>query len=56
MYESDPIGFGSDSDSNLLGSDRIGFLFFLSDRIGFCRFFVGSDRTWFFSIQIKIQE
>jgi hypothetical protein len=51
--ESDPIR--SDSDSNLLGSDRIGSFFycrigsdfvgFLSDRIGLDFFFiVGSDR------------
>ena len=45
VCESDPSPIQSDPDSNLLGSDRISF--FLSDRIGFCRFFVGSDLGFF---------
>ena len=41
--QSDPIGFGSDSDSNSLGSDRISFFY--------CR--IGSDFVRFVSDRIR---
>jgi hypothetical protein len=46
---SNPIGFGSDSDSNSLGSDWISF-FYCRIGLDFVGFFVGSDFVGFFLV------